>query len=76
MASESKFGTTNFDPEKERELENGGQPRRLSRIAPPPSASISGDVDKDVSLQVQMEEGNAIKYRTCSWQKVKPAPIS
>jgi hypothetical protein len=30
----------------------------------------SGSDDDDVAKQIQLEDGNAIQYRTCSWQKV------
>ena len=47
--------------------------RKMSRIGPPPKIgsipddSGSGD---DYGKLVEMEAGDAIKYRTCSWQKV------
>jgi len=58
--------------------ENGGRERKMSRIGAPINNSISGepghdsDTDASVSIgkQMEMEAGNAIKYRTCSWQKV------
>lgn len=63
--------------------ENAGQTpavRKMSRIDRPVTKSIAGDQgttndsDTDVSVsvgkQMEMEAGNAIKYRTCSWQKV------
>lgn len=46
-----------------------GPGRRMVRIAPPPSGSISEEAT-DIGKQMEMEAGNAIKYRTCSWQKV------
>ena len=42
--------------------------RRKSRLG-----TLTDDQEKlDVSGQIELEEGNAIKYRTCSWQKVNP----
>jgi len=63
--------------------EEGGRPasRKMSRIDQPRTKSITGSVagrgvenevlDPDMSLAKQMEEekGNAIQYRTCTWQK-------
>jgi hypothetical protein len=47
--------------------------RKMSRIAPPPRNSVvvaddSSSVDEFGKL-VEMEANDAIKYRTCSWQK-------
>jgi len=62
-----------YDPEK-----LGGQ-RRMSRIDKAVTKPITahGDhVDSDdssgisVGKQLELEAGNAIKYRTCSWPKV------
>lgn len=65
--------------------EGGGYPgkRKMSRIDRPVTKSISGSVtgrglpeddltDTGVSVgkQMELEAGNAIKYRTCSWEKV------
>lgn len=61
--------------------ENGGKkPRRkMNRIDKPVTKSISGDLataddstdaSDAIGKQMEMEAGNAIKYRTCSWQKV------
>lgn len=57
---------------------NGG--RKMSRIDKPVTQSISGqggltdddasDPSVSVGKQMELEAGNAIKYRTCSWQKV------
>jgi len=44
--------------------------RRMSRIGPPPGMPGNADGIDDYSMLVQMEANNAIKYRTCSWQKV------
>ena len=66
------------------EAQGGGGPRKMSRLDRPTTGSI-GEMNKgrrsvdanaeeegDVSIgkQVEMEAGNAIKYRTCNWQKV------
>lgn len=62
----------------------GSAPRRMSRIDRPVTKSISGtlsgrrsvdgDMDSEQSVsvgkQMELEAGNAIKYRTCSWPKV------
>ena len=65
------------------DVENGGQPgyRKMSRIDRPITASISGNIEGrkssiddtgagvSIGAQMEAEAGNAIKYRTCSWQK-------
>ncbi|KAI7240369.1 putative amino acid transporter [Hortaea werneckii] len=73
-----------FAPDAEKGRSSGAMKgrggRRMNRIDRPVTASISGDAglahDDDstdpsvaVGKQMEMEEGNAIKYRTCSWQK-------
>lgn len=53
--------------------------RRGSRLGGPlksstnPAAMVDSDGESalDVAKQMEMEAGNAIKYRTCSWQKVR-----
>lgn len=65
-----------FDSEKQ--ATNGG-PRKMNRIDKPKIASGDGtsvhdsDTDSSVTVgkQMEMEAGNAIKYRTCSWPKVR-----
>lgn len=66
------------------QVEEGGKrraPRKMSRIDQPRTKSITGSIagleqtssdDYQTSIQKQMdaEAGNAIQYRTCSWQKV------
>lgn len=48
-------------PDKVKDLENQRQP------------GVQSDSDTDdVGRQIEMEAGNSIKYRTCSWQKVRP----
>ena len=61
--------------------ERGGKkPRKMNRIDGPITKPIGAEnvlnddaTDSDVSIGKQMEKeaGNAIKYRTCSWQKVR-----
>lgn len=67
--------------------EEGGRkaaPRKMSRIDQPRTKSISGtlsgregvdgdesDPDASVAKQMELESGNEIQYRTCSWQKVR-----
>lgn len=49
------------------------QGRRMSRIGPPPKlGSVPDDSGsgEEYTKLVEMEAGDAIKYRTCSWQKV------
>ena len=69
----SQYGGGTFggsDPEK-----GSGEPkfRKMSRIGGPISGMV-GDSDTDSTLsvgkQVELEQANSIKYRTCSWQKV------
>lgn len=64
--------------------EKAGQPthgggRKMSRIDRPITGSIAGAgvIDDDmtgasisVGKQMELEAGNSIKYRTCSWYKV------
>ena len=73
-----------FTPGRDTEAQQTGGPRKMSRIDRPVTTSISGSItgrksvdgnvsdDPDVSVgkQIELEAGNAIKYRTCSWQKV------
>lgn len=75
------FGTAgSFSPnnEKEAEAQRRGSTtlpdgRKMSRIGPPAGAlKVASDSDSqdEISRLVELEAGNAIKYRTCSWQKV------
>lgn len=67
------------------DVESAGQPgapRKMSRIDRPMTKSISAGGEKgltaddasdpsvSVGRQMELEAGNAIQYRTCSWQKV------
>ena len=70
------------DVEKNGGAPNGA--RKMSRIDRPVTKSISGNqtglggvsdddaTESSVSVgkQMELESGNAIKYRTCSWYKV------
>ncbi|KAF2722553.1 hypothetical protein K431DRAFT_283695 [Polychaeton citri CBS 116435] len=68
-----ELGTGGYDgwsPDKD--VEQGGEPgRRMSRIDRPITKSISGSLSEQggIGKQMELEAGNAIKYRTCSWQK-------
>ena len=71
-----------FEPDNpnEKDVEKRGSRRastgrRMSRIGPPPAGPtmvVTSDSDSDdkVGQQIALEAENAIKYRTCSWQKV------
>ncbi len=80
----SNFGGENyyngFTGDAEKQGSNG--PRKMSRIGGPVTKSISGNMvdgrrgssedeaDITIGKQMELEAGNAIQYRTCSWQKV------
>ncbi|KAL9082022.1 MAG: hypothetical protein Q9159_006793 [Coniocarpon cinnabarinum] len=57
----------------------GAKTRKMSRIDAPRSGSIvsanlgadGSEASVSVGKQVELEADNAIKYRTCSWQKVR-----
>jgi hypothetical protein len=51
----------------------GQAPRRMSRIDRGNSVFGEGGSDTDTSLGalIEAEKDNSIKYRTCSWQKVR-----
>lgn len=61
-------GVYGYDVEKNEE-----RSRKMNRVGGPKAIGLS-DTDEDsvvsVGKQVEMEASNAIKYRTCSWQKV------
>lgn len=86
MENGKDFGSKNYydgftpDPEAQR---RASAPRKMSRLDRPTTGSIAvymrgrrsfdanaPDEDIDIGKQVEMESENAIKYRTCSWQKV------
>jgi hypothetical protein len=46
--------------------------RKLSRVAAPGAPGYDDDSSSiDVGKQIELESMNSIKYRTCSWQKVR-----
>lgn len=51
---------------KQHEYDVESQPRRDSRIAP-----VQAEDRTSIGKQLELEAENAIKYRTCSWQKVR-----
>jgi hypothetical protein len=73
-----------FAPGGDTEAQQTSGPRKMSRIDRPVTKSISGSItgrksvdgnmpdetDLSIGKQIELEAGNAIKYRTCSWQKV------
>ena len=49
----------------------GSASRKYSRIGPAVGVVADSDSDKvDIGRQIELEADAAIKYRTCSWQKV------
>lgn len=73
------YGDSNRDAEKlERTASGGiiGAPRGMSRVDGVRKGSFvgeadaSGEVNVGIGKQMEMEAGNAIQYRTCSWYKV------
>ncbi len=73
--NESGFGEGgSFNPNGRTDLERSGSTtlsgRKMSRIGPPPMRSSLTGGEDDYGKLLAMEEHNAIKYRTCSWQKV------
>src|SRR2546423_15021769 len=82
---DDSFATAScFNPgnEKEAEAQQRGSTilpggRKMSRIGPPPGTSEIGDgpdTRDEISRLVEMEAGNSIKYRTCTWQKGNACP--
>jgi len=63
-----------YDPEQQAGY---GSQRRMSRIDKAVTKPIAGNELSDdssgisVGKQMELESSNAIKYRTCSWQKVR-----
>ncbi|KAK4946656.1 hypothetical protein LTR66_014266 [Elasticomyces elasticus] len=52
------------------EPETGGPTgRKMSRIDAKSVVGTDSDSDMTVGKQMELEAGNAIKYRTCSWPK-------
>lgn len=84
------FGIANsFQPGNEKEAESQRRDsrrgstilpdgRKMSRIGPPPGTLKAPGSDTDsedaIGRLVELEAENAIKYRTCSWQKVIGTP--
>jgi hypothetical protein len=56
-----------YDPEDQ---SNGR--RRMNRVSGDDGSSTTLSIGK----QIELEADNAIKYRTCSWQKVRFIPCS
>jgi hypothetical protein len=68
MAMNLGKSSSESSPTKDIESQGAPEDRRGSRIDKP----VVPDTDNasvDVGKQVEMEAGNAIQYRTCSWQK-------
>jgi hypothetical protein len=57
------------DTEKGGSVDGG---RRGSRLEGPARRDMNSSDEESVSVgkQIELEAGNAIQYRTCSWQKV------
>lgn len=77
LSTVEKGHENGYSPSPDRAEEGGRTRRKLNRIDKPRTHSISGSVadsdnsDEDlIKKQMIEEEGNAIKYRTCSWKKV------
>jgi hypothetical protein len=51
------------------DVEGGNPPRRMSRIDGKDDHPSDSDSTISIGQQIEMEKDNAIKYRTCSWQK-------
>jgi hypothetical protein len=54
------------------DVEAGGS-RRMSRIDKKDVNPSDTDSTISIGAQIELEKGNAIQYRTCSWQKVRSA---
>lgn len=61
----SQFGTYGSDPEKQAD-----PLRKMSRVGG--ALNTDSDIDSTLSVgkQIELEQTQSIKYRTCSWQKV------
>lgn len=70
VSPQTQAGVFGSDPEK---AEGEPKYRKMSRIGGP-IPGIVGESDTDSTLsvgkQLELEQSNSIKYRTCSWQKV------
>ena len=58
------------DAEKQQSVDNGRRGSRISGVARR-DMDDSDDASLSIGKQIELESGNAIKYRTCSWQKVR-----
>lgn len=70
---ESQHFSDNSDLAKDKhdsESDEHLQERRPSRIAPVRTGSVA-ESRVSIGKQLELEADNAIKYRTCSWQKVR-----
>lgn len=69
-------GSSELRGKNEKDAERlGSATRKYVRIGPAVSATADSDFDSDkdgVGRQIELEADAAIKYRTCSWQKVGP----
>ena len=67
---EPQVETDVYGHDTEKQASSAGKMNRIRGR----TISVVGDSDSDSALsvgkQVEMESTNAIKYRTCSWQKV------
>ena len=63
---------TSYDPETGGQDAKGRRQSRLGTLNAPTGA----DDKLDINAQIDAEAGNAIKYRTCSWQKVRPLSLA
>ncbi|KAL1985157.1 hypothetical protein VTN96DRAFT_8179 [Rasamsonia emersonii] len=61
---EESVVTEHQEAKLKQEYDVEGQPRRDSRIAP-----VQAEDRTSIGKQLELEAENAIKYRTCSWQK-------
>ena len=75
--NQTTFGNEGYYDGYGQDAEKGaGQPvrgsRKMSRIDQPDGLTADDATDPSVSVgkQMELEAGNAIKYRTCSWKKV------
>ena len=70
-AAEANQNGTEKAPKYDYDPENPEGGRRASRVAGVARQNMTdSDSDLTVGKQMELEAGNAIKYRTCSWQKV------
>ena len=69
IANEKYFKAPEFKQKDDEE----NTPRKNSRVGSI-HAGIEGDERASVSRQLELEAEHAIKYRTCSWQKVSWLP--